>query len=210
MTQSDEHKSRKICLLGASAVGKTSLVRRFVYGIFDETYETTIGCHIVDNSVSVDGTQVTLNIWDLEGKDDPRSEYDTTYLAGAEGYMLVADVARPDTLDVAKDLLSIIVRHRKEERVKKEGVLVEVLEEDDPPFVLLLNKQDLHPSREATARAFEGLVDDSKIFKTSAKKDHMENEPFHHMVNEAFQCLTQQMLEVDRQKNKEGGETTNL
>jgi small GTP-binding protein len=112
--------SKKICLMGASAVGKTSLVKRFVEGKFDESYRTTIGVHIDKKSVICDEEQVELTIWDLEGKDDLQLESrDASYLNGAQGYMLVADATRPDTLDVAKGLLSTIVRYRKEERVKK-------------------------------------------------------------------------------------------
>ncbi len=69
MTQPLKSKSRKICLLGASGVGKTSLVKRFVEGKFDETYRTTIGVHIVSKSVTCDEEQVKLTIWALEGKD---------------------------------------------------------------------------------------------------------------------------------------------
>jgi small GTP-binding protein len=179
--------------MGASGVGKTSLVKRFVEGKFDETYRTTIGVHINKKHVICDEEQVELTIWDLEGKDDPRSGYSATYLSGAQGYMLVADVTRPDTLDVAKGLLSTIVRYRKEQRVKKEGVLAEMLEEDDPPFVLLLNKQDLPHASSVTERVKQTFGSEVEIFKTSAKLDEE--------VGQAFNCLVRQMLEVDRQES---------
>jgi GTPase SAR1 family protein len=182
-----------MCLMGASGVGKTSLVKRFIEGKFDETYRTTIGVHIDKKRVICDEEHVELTIWDLEGKDDPQSEYPATYLGGSQGYMLVADVTRPDTLDVAKGLLSTIVRYRKEERVKKEGVLAEMLEEGDPPFVLLLNKQDLLPSSNMTERAKNSFCIENKIFKTSAKLDEE--------VGQAFNCLVRQMLDVDRQES---------
>lgn len=193
MTQRRNSKSKKICLMGASSVGKTSLVKRFVEGIFDETYRTTIGVHIDAKSVTCDEEHVKLIIWDLEGKDDPRSEYPVTYLGGTQGYMLVADVTRPETLDVAKGLLSTIVRHRKEARVQNEGILSEGLEEDRPPFVLLINKQDILQSPAVTNRALEIFGDGTKLFKTSAKLDEE--------VNQAFNCLVRQMLDVDRQKS---------
>ncbi len=179
MTQPLKSKSKKICLMGASGVGKTSLVKRFVEGKFDETYRTTIGVHIDQKPVTCDEEHVNLIIWDLEGKDDLRSEYPVTYLGGARGYMLVADGTRPDTLELAKGLLSTIMRHRKED--------------SEPPFVLLINKQDLSPSREATTRDSEGLVGHSKSFKTSAKTGER--------VNEAFEHLVRQMLDADRPQN---------
>lgn len=176
MTQHLNSKSKKICLMGASGVGKTSLVKRFVEGKFDDTYRTTIGVHIDSKSVICDEEQVKLIIWDLEGKDDLRSEYPATYLDGAQGYMLVADVTRPDTLDVAKGLLSTIMRHRNEE--------------NEPPFVLLLNKQDLVHVSSVTKQAKINFGNDISLFKTSTKLDEG--------VQQAFNCLVRQMLEVDR------------
>jgi small GTP-binding protein len=193
MTQPLKSKSKKICLMGASGVGKTSLVKRFIEGKFDETYRTTIGVHINKKCVICGVEQVELEIWDLEGKDDPRSEYSATYLGGAQGYMLVADVTRPDTLDVAKAFLSTIMRHRKEARVKNEGILAEVLEEDDPPVVLLLNKQDLPHASSVTERVKQTFGSEVEIFNTSAKLDEE--------VGQAFNCLVRQMLEVDRQES---------
>lgn len=187
-------QSKKICILGPSAVGKTSLVRRFVYNKYDETYRTTIGVHIDDKSVTCDKGQVRLIIWDLEGKDDPVLESrDASYLSGAQGYMFVADVTRPDTLDVVKGLLSTIERDRKEECKKKEGIFAEGLEKDDLPFVLLLNKQDLPHSSSVIERAKNSFGHDVSLFKTSAKLNEE--------VEQAFNCLVRQMLEVGRQES---------
>ena len=60
---------KKICLLGASAVGKTSLVRRFVQGIFSDVYRTTIGVQIESKRITVGDRELQLIIWDLEGED---------------------------------------------------------------------------------------------------------------------------------------------
>ncbi len=168
MIQPRSSQSKKICLMGASGVGKTSLVKRFVEEKFDDTYRTTIGVHIDSRSVTCDGEQVKLIIWDLEGKDNPRSEYPSTYLGGAQGYMLVADVTRPETLDVAKGLLSTA----------------------NLPFVLLLNKHDLLQSPRVINRAIEIFGDDAKLLGTSAKTGER--------VNEAFEYLVRQMLDADR------------
>ncbi len=175
MTQPLKSKSKKICLLGASAVGKTSLVKRFAEGIFDEAYRTTIGVHMYHKFITFDEEQVKLIFWDLEGKDDPGSVYSAVYLSGAKGYMLVADITRPDTLDVVKGLFSTV--------------------KDKPPVVLLLNKQDLLHSSSVTERAKHSFGNEIRIFKTSAKLDEG--------VNQAFIYLVKQMLEVDRPKGPE-------
>jgi len=61
---------KKICMIGAFGVGKTSLVRRFVDGFFGEKYLTTVGVKIDRKDVSAGGESVALMLWDLAGEDD--------------------------------------------------------------------------------------------------------------------------------------------
>lgn len=116
---------KKICMLGAFAVGKTSLVRRYVHSLYSDTYLTTVGVKIDKKAVVVDGRAIDLILWDVAGE-DPVSAIRMSYLRGAAGYFLVVDGTRPSTLDVARSIQS---------RVEGEfGPL---------PFVTLLNKYDL-------------------------------------------------------------------
>ena len=118
-------QQKKICMLGAFSVGKTSLVKRYVESIFSETYLTTVGVKIDKKTVALPDRTVNLILWDLAGEDDI-APIRMLYLRGAAGYVLVADGTRPATLDVALSL-----RDRVE---ANHGKL---------PFVLLLNKSDL-------------------------------------------------------------------
>ena len=61
---------KKVCLVGTSGVGKTSLVAKFVHSIFSDKYLTTVGVKIDKKTVTVDGNEVMLMIWDLAGDDD--------------------------------------------------------------------------------------------------------------------------------------------
>ena len=61
---------KKICMLGAFAVGKTSLVQRFVNSIFSEKYQTTIGVKIDQKLVQTGDTEVNLMLWDIHGEDN--------------------------------------------------------------------------------------------------------------------------------------------
>ncbi len=116
---------KKICMLGAFAVGKTSLVRRYVDSIFSDRYLTTVGVKIDKRMVTVGGSEVSLILWDIAGEDDI-SQVRTSYVRGAAGYLLVVDGTRPGTVDVAQSI---------QQRVEAEvGKL---------PFVVLLNKRDL-------------------------------------------------------------------
>ena len=98
---------KKICMLGTFAVGKTSLVQRFVQSIFSEKYLTTVGVKIDKKKMTVDGQDVTLILWDLHGDDDFQ-RLQMTYLRGASGFFLVADGTRRETLPHA---LALRMRH---------------------------------------------------------------------------------------------------
>src|SRR5690606_7159431 len=94
---------KKICMMGAPGVGKTSLVRRFVDSVFSEKYLSTIGVKIDKKSVAVEDTTLNLMLWDLQGEE--RYQWvRLQYLRGASGYILVADGTRPDTLEIALGL----------------------------------------------------------------------------------------------------------
>jgi small GTP-binding protein len=90
---------KKVCLLGDFAVGKSSLIRRYVEGRFDEKYLSTIGVNISRKSLQRDGYRLDFLIWDLAGGDE-FSHLSDSYLRGAAGALLVCDVTRPDTLDM--------------------------------------------------------------------------------------------------------------
>ena len=116
---------KKICLLGAFGVGKTSLVRRYVDTIFSDAYLTTVGVKI-DKKVMTLGTEpLALILWDIAGEDD-MAAVRLTYLRGAAGYLLVVDGTRPETLETAASIKS---------RVDAEVGRI--------PFLALLNKADL-------------------------------------------------------------------
>src|SRR5262245_4193205 len=90
----------KVCMIGGTAVGKTSLVMQFVSSIFHERYSTPIGVKIHARRVQRGSTTVDLILWDLSGEDEFQG-VQPAYLRGASGYLLVADGTRRETLDTA-------------------------------------------------------------------------------------------------------------
>ena len=94
---------KKICMLGGFAVGKTSLVSRFVSSIFSDKYLTTIGVKIDRKSVVIDETTINLVIWDVAGEDEFQT-VQRSYLRGSSGYLLVADGTRASTFETACSL----------------------------------------------------------------------------------------------------------
>jgi small GTP-binding protein len=162
---------KKICLLGAFGVGKTSLVSRFVKSIFSDRYYTTIGVKIEKKTVRVSGQQWNLIIWDLAGEDE-FMQIRMSYLRGASGYLLVVDGTRSTTFAMAKN-----IQQRVQESI------------GHVPFVLLLNKSDLLEEWEAGDNTIKELLERGWSWvKTSAKTGAG--------VEEAFQLLTGKMMEV--------------
>jgi len=142
----------KICLLGAASVGKTSLMRRYVRSMFDETYQTTVGVTIESKHLRYRGVDVELVIWDLSGEDEFQMVR-VSYLEGASGYLLVLDGTRASTLATARAL------HTRVEQAI--GAL---------PFVLILNKADLTDRWELNLGLSDPLARAaSRVVPTSAK-----------------------------------------
>lgn len=115
---------KKICLLGASSVGKTSLIRQFVDGIFNERYLTTIGVKVDKKLVEHNGEQIQFILWDIEGN-DRYNLFQERYLRGAAAYIIVVDQTRMSSF--------------------LDGMTVQELAKNavDCPSVLAINKSDL-------------------------------------------------------------------
>lgn len=94
---------KKICMLGAFAVGKTSLTRRFVHSLYSDRYLSTVGVKIEKKLVTVGDRQLDLVIWDIQGEDE-FGKVSGAYLRGASGYLYVADGTRGPTLDTALEI----------------------------------------------------------------------------------------------------------
>jgi small GTP-binding protein len=143
---------KKICMLGASAVGKTSLVSRFVRSLFSDKYHTTVGVKVDKKTVALGQEQMDLLLWDLYGEDEFQ-KIRTSYLRGSAGYVLVVDGTRRETLEKA-----VVLQNRTEETLGK------------VPFVLMVNKADLAEKWEIDDAAIEELNKRGwAAFKTSAK-----------------------------------------
>lgn len=130
---------KKICMLGGFAVGKTSLVRRFVTNVFSDHYHTTIGVTVEKKTVAINDQDVMLMLWDLYGDDEFQHVRDS-YLRGSSAYIVVMDGTRRVTLDTALALQQTAARTL--------GTV---------PFVSIINKADLQSEWEIDERAIEQL-----------------------------------------------------
>ncbi|MBO9512842.1 MAG: GTP-binding protein [Variovorax sp.] len=155
---------KKICLLGAFGVGKTSLVRRYVDTIFSDTYLTTVGVKIDKKVVRAGAEDLALILWDIAGEDEVAAVR-VSYLRGAAGYLLVVDGTRPETLDTAESIQRRIVAEL--------GAV---------PFFVLLNKSDLQEDWALPAARIEALEAEGWTFRRTSAKTGLN-------VEEAFMEL---------------------
>jgi small GTP-binding protein len=157
--------NKKICVVGAFAVGKTSLIKQYVEGIFDEKYHTTIGVKIDKKIVKYSDKAFQLMLWDIEGV-DTFTHLKSSYLRGASGILLVVDGTRSKTLEVANDILEIIKTHL-----------------GDLPVMTLINKSDLSKDWQFNRTDIQQLgIEPVNIFETSAKTNEKIEDVFDHLV----------------------------
>ncbi len=123
----------KVCLISEAAVGKTSLVRRYVEDVFDDRYVSTLGSKVTlkrlwltprDNRSHV--LEVQLSLWDLIGERSYLDSLHQDYLRGAQGLVAVCDITRYSSFEALDEWIPAALRVT-----------------GDVPLVLVVNKTDL-------------------------------------------------------------------
>lgn len=162
---------RKVCLLGAPGVGKTSLVRRFAEGAFDEAYESKLAMAILRGALDVGEVSLEMMLWDPGGS-EAWGQYNRSFISGASGLAFVVDATKPRTLD-----------HLLEAQTRGRGFI------GSRPSVLIVNKIDLTRDFALTKQQLDtaGKLN-WYIAQASAKSGYN--------VNEAFERLAKMMLET--------------
>ena len=122
-------KTHKICVLGDFGVGKTSLIRRYVFNVFAQDYHATLGVNLYkyEDDVSFEDEEARMRfmIWDVEGAAEP-GPHAERYVVGASAAFIVGDSTRVNALQTV-------------------SAYAEMFEEHAPgrPFALAFNKVDL-------------------------------------------------------------------
>lgn len=156
-----EEVYRKICMLGDPAVGKTSLVRRYVLDVFTDDYIPSIGMKVTKKQILLNkgSMALTLMIWDILGSKTDR--FDSIYYKGVKGALIVCDVTRKKTFDGIPRWMS---------------GLFDITEEI--PIIILANKIDMDwEIQEIEQKLIEAAQDyNAQILFTSAKTgENVEN-----------------------------------
>merc|ERR1712230_241865 len=104
----------KLVLLGESAVGKSSLVLRFVKDQFDDYRESTIGAAFLTQTIALDdNTTVKFEIWDTAGQERYKS-LAPMYYRNANCAVVVYDITQASSLDKAKSWVKELQRQANE------------------------------------------------------------------------------------------------
>ncbi len=181
----DDHIKRKVLLLGDGAVGKTSMIRRFVVDKFSDDYITTIGTKVTKKDLRIEApgkvTDVTFMIWDVLGQKGYKNIQESSF-QGAKGALLVYDVSRVDTLRSAKEYW---IPH-----------LLDITKAI--PIVLVGNKIDLSKDRAGARMDLEDAMEELRVngFLSSAKTGES--------VEASFVCLAKHVIAEAEAKIRKG------
>ena len=162
----------KLIVCGAGAVGKISIVRRYIEDKFEFNYLLTIGLDPSNRRVEVDGILVNLVIFDVAGQKRFQTLRDV-FFRKANGALLVFDLTRPETLDELYEW-----KQQIEDRLGKDRI----------PTILIGNKSDLADMIQIDY----GLLEDKiipdfspiKYLETSAYQDENIRETFFNLTKE--------------------------
>ncbi|KAH9733557.1 ras-related protein RABH1b [Citrus sinensis] len=144
----------KLVFLGDQSVGKTSIITRFMYDKFDNTYQATIGIDFLSKTMYLEDRTVRLQLWDTAGQERFRSLI-PSYIRDSSVAVIVYDVAsRQSFLNTTKWV----------EEVRTERG-------SDVIIVLVGNKTDLVDKRQVSIEEGEAKARELNVMfiETSAK-----------------------------------------
>ncbi|CAG5162885.1 uncharacterized protein ALTATR162_LOCUS6309 [Alternaria atra] len=150
-------KKFKLVFLGEQSVGKTSLITRFMYDSFDNTYQATIGIDFLSKTMYLEDRTVRLQLWDTAGQERFRSLI-PSYIRDSSVAVVVYDITNKKTFENTRKWVDDVRGERG----------------NDVIIVLVGNKTDLNDKREVTtAQGEEEAKKNNLMFiETSAKVGH--------------------------------------
>uniref|UniRef100_A0A7S3GPX1 Uncharacterized protein n=1 Tax=Spumella elongata TaxID=89044 RepID=A0A7S3GPX1_9STRA len=159
----------KVCIIGDTDVGKTSLSTRYCHGEFPGNSTPTIGASFLQRRVIVDNNEISLQIWDTAGQERFRSMA-PMYYRGAKAAICVFDVTNEESFDRINTWLRDLRAHA------------------DPNVVICLagNKCDKKPGFDLS-RCEEAAVNlGGTFFQTSALTGEGVQEIFENLSRNVF------------------------
>ena len=175
-------------MLGDSAVGKTSLISRFLTQNFDENYLTTIGKDKLEKKVIMnDGNEIKLIIWDTAGQERFHS-IATSTIKGSQGIVLTFDLTKRSSFNSLEGWLNDIKENSNE-----------------VPVVIFGNKCDLFEKYEVEENEAKNFAKEHNLeyFSTSAKQDINVQDGFDKLAKMAYEIYSgNNSLDLNKPKQK--------
>ncbi|MFX1481490.1 MAG: Rab family GTPase [Promethearchaeota archaeon] len=157
----------KVCLFGDGGVGKTTLINRYLTGVFQGGSEITIGVDFHVKKIELQGKRISLQIWDFAGEERFRFLL-PSYVLGASGGIFMFDITRYSSLRNFQDWLEIVKQGYK-------GPL------DQIPIIMVGSKLDLEYKRAVSRNEALELAKRNNIagyIECSSKDGQNVNEVF--------------------------------
>lgn len=163
--------SVKLVLLGEAAVGKSSLVLRFVSNDFQENKEPTIGAAFLTQKCTIGDRTIKYEIWDTAGQERFQS-LAPMYYRNAQAALVVYDITKPASFIKARHWVKEL-----HEQASKDITIALVgnkydLAENDNENEESLRKVSIEEGKNLAEE--EGLL----FFETSAKSSYNVNDVF--------------------------------
>eukprot|EP00005_Dracoamoeba_jomungandri_P002639 CAMPEP_0174261962 /NCGR_PEP_ID=MMETSP0439-20130205/12692_1 /TAXON_ID=0 /ORGANISM="Stereomyxa ramosa, Strain Chinc5" /LENGTH=194 /DNA_ID=CAMNT_0015346583 /DNA_START=95 /DNA_END=679 /DNA_ORIENTATION=- len=158
----------KLLIIGDAAVGKTSLLKRFIEHTFSTDHEVTLGVDFKTHKVEFNGVTVNLSMWDTAGQERFK-EFTTAYYNTADGIIIVYDVTNEETFENVPSWLETIESHTDSQNIKR---------------VLVGNKCDLKNKRAVTTERGEEYANGVglEFVESSAKEGENVNSVFNKLI----------------------------
>ena len=175
----------KLLLLGDTAVGKTSILLKYINDTFDQSVISTIGVDYMDKTIDYDKYKIKLQIWDTSGQERFRS-ITRNFYRNADGVMVVFDLTKKVTYDHVKVWLSEAYEHN-----------------EDITTILIGNKLDLVNERDVSKEIAVNFANNNKLkyLETSAKNGTNIKESFNTIIDLLLKGKTEQEIINDYTKH---------
>ncbi|KAJ2078075.1 GTPase Ryh1 [Coemansia sp. RSA 1365] len=150
-------RKHKLVFLGEQGAGKTSVITRFMYDMFDTTYQATIGIDFLSKTMYLEDRTVRLQLWDTAGQERFRSLV-PSYIRDSSVALVVYDITNREGFAQTSKWIDIVHAERG----------------NDVLIVLVGNKADLKDGREVATKEGEDKARDLNVMfmETSAKSGH--------------------------------------
>ena len=165
----------KIIIIGDGAVGKTTLIKKYTQGEFQEDYISTIGAQFSIYEQKINGDDIKLFLWDLAGQDDFQV-FRSSFYEDSKAAIIVYSLERNQ---LGSESLKNVMKWYDEIKQYCEDI----------PIIIFANKADLVEDTEIDESGFEELSAKENylgVYRTSAKTGNGVSNAFKTIIEKLY------------------------